>query len=262
MQRILPFLLLAAALAPLVRAQECLQIHGRAVQYRGNAFFEIWHVGTNHRFFIVDGRSQELVCKYFDCESPDRQPALFADFTLCPTEPFKKGAAQPATVKSVAHPRVVADWPPPESPREFVNEFYKWYGQRVARDMPDENTLKLMRWDLSPELARLLGEDATAQSRCAEIVGLDFDPIVASQDPADHYEAGEIVQMGNRYRASIYGTTNGQRSTKPDVIAEFIHDGDRWIFQNFLYPSVKTNLLQILKSPRQVCTVPREKAGH
>ncbi|MDR3792011.1 MAG: DUF3828 domain-containing protein [Terracidiphilus sp.] len=254
MQKIFLLLLLIAAAAPIGAEEKCVQIRGRAVQYRGNAFFEIWHVGTNHRYFIVDGHSQDLVCKYFDCESPDRQPALFADFTLCPTEPFKQDAAQPATVKNVAHPRVVATWPPPASPREFVNEFYKWYGQRVARDMPDKNTLKLMRWDLSPELAEKLKEDRKAQSMCTEIVGLDFDPIVGSQDPADSYEAGEITQTGARYRANIYGTTNGVRATKPDVIAEFVHEGDRWIFQNFLYPTAKADLLAILRSPRPACT--------
>jgi hypothetical protein len=257
MRKFFLLLLLTTALAPLGAEEKCVQIRGRAISWRGNAFFSIWHVGTNHRYFVVDEASQDLVCKYFDCESPSRQPALFADFTLCPTEPFKQEAAQPAIVKGVAHPRVVAIWPPPNTPREFVDEFYKWYGQRMARDIPDKNTLKLMHWDLSPEVWKLLDKDRETQSSCREIVGLDFDPIVGSQEPSDSYKAGEITQQGLRYRASIYGTTNGQRATKPEVVAEFVHQGDRWIFLNFFYPSAKTDLLTLLRPPRPKCTVPK-----
>jgi hypothetical protein len=104
-------LLLLAAMLPTASAQSCFQIHGRAVWYRGDGFFTIWHVGTHHIFFPADKESADLICKYFDCESGDRQPALFADFTVCPTEPFKVGAAQPVIVKKVLRPRVVADWP-------------------------------------------------------------------------------------------------------------------------------------------------------
>lgn len=91
-------------------AEDCVKIRGRAVLYRGDAFFEIWHVGTHHIFFPADQQSVDLVCRYFDCESPDRQPALFADFTVCPKEPYKQGAAQPVTVKKVEHPRVISNW--------------------------------------------------------------------------------------------------------------------------------------------------------
>jgi len=61
-----------------------------------------------------DIASINLICKYFDCDNGAVQPALFADFTVCPTEPFRKGAAQPVIVKKVEHPYVVPDWPPTE----------------------------------------------------------------------------------------------------------------------------------------------------
>jgi hypothetical protein len=93
-------------------AEPCRQIRGRAVWYRGDGFFAIWHIGTHHIFFPADKASGDLICQYFDCESGNRQPALFADFTVCPTEPYKAGAAQPAIVTKVQHPRVVPDWPP------------------------------------------------------------------------------------------------------------------------------------------------------
>jgi hypothetical protein len=93
-------------------AQDCFKIRGRAVLYRGDAFFQIWQVGTHHVFFPADKQSADLICEYFDCESGDRQPALFADFTVLPAERHKPGAAQPVFVKKVQHPRIVPDWPP------------------------------------------------------------------------------------------------------------------------------------------------------
>jgi hypothetical protein len=104
------FVLLAAA--PVALAQKCLQIHGRAVWYRADGFFAIWHVGTHHIFFPVGTPSVELICRYFDCDTVERQPALFADFTVCPTKPYRKGSAQPVIVTKVERPRVVPDWQP------------------------------------------------------------------------------------------------------------------------------------------------------
>ena len=107
--------LLFAAIVPGASAQSCFKIHGRAVLYRGDGSFEIWHIGTYHTF-VPDQKSADLICKYFDCASGDRQPALFADFTVCPTEPYKAGAAQPVIVTRVQHPHVVPDWPPGSRP--------------------------------------------------------------------------------------------------------------------------------------------------
>lgn len=98
----------AAASAP----RKCFEIHGRAILYRGDGFFAIWHVGTHHVFFPANKASYDLLCSYMDCDSPRKQPALFADFIVCPTKPFKKGAAQPVQVKKVTHPVVVPEWPP------------------------------------------------------------------------------------------------------------------------------------------------------
>jgi hypothetical protein len=103
-------LLVLMTVAPIASAQNCIQIHGRAVWHTGDGFFEIWHIGTHHIFFPADQQSADLICRYFDCKTPDRQPALFADFTVCPTKSYRRGAAQPVIVKKVQHPRVVSDW--------------------------------------------------------------------------------------------------------------------------------------------------------
>lgn len=93
-------------------SQKCFQIHGRAILYRGDGFFAIWHIGTHHIFYPADKKSWDLLCSYMNCTNPRKQPALFADFTVCPTLPYKKGSAQPAIVTKVTHPYVVSDWPP------------------------------------------------------------------------------------------------------------------------------------------------------
>ncbi len=262
--RITPLhLLVLAAMAPVVLAQTCFNIHGRAVDYRGDAFFELWHVGTHHIYFPADQKSVDLICQYFDCGSPDRQPALFADFTICPAEPFKQGAAQPVFVKNIQHPFVVAEWPPSKSPREFVEQFYAWYVPRAQSEDSTQgwnNSLKLMRWDLSAQLAKLLEEGAAARARCKEAVGLDFDPFLRTNEPSDHYEVGNIDRIGDHYRAKIHRIVSGKRKDVPDVIAEFVRKEGRWFFLDFYNPLDGTSLVSILKAPRPKCRVPREPA--
>ena len=92
--------------------QKCFQIRDRAILYRGDGVLAIWHVGTHHIFYPAGDKSWDLLCSYMDCKNPRKQPALFADMTICPTEPFVKGAAQTAIVTQIAHYYVVPDWPP------------------------------------------------------------------------------------------------------------------------------------------------------
>jgi hypothetical protein len=145
------------------------------------------------------------------------------------------------------------------SARKFVEGFYKWYGAcaQNLNERTSDAALKLRSSDFGPQLARLLKEDSAAQDKCAEIVGLDFDPILNTQDPDDSYEVGRITQKGDYYRAEIYGVRSGTRRERPDVIAEFQNKNDHWFFVNFYYPSLGTDLLKILKSPWPPCSVPR-----
>ena len=88
-------------------AESCREIHGRAISYSGDAFLEIWHVGTHHTFFVVDQKSTESIEGYLHYPESDNQ-ALFADFTVCPTEKYKKGFSQPVIVKKIRNPRLVS----------------------------------------------------------------------------------------------------------------------------------------------------------
>jgi len=144
----------------------------------------------------------------------------------------------------------------PKSPREFVEEFYRWYVPRAPNDNSIEMALKFKGASFSRELVRRLKEDSAAQASCAELVGLDFDPFLNGQDPAEHYEVGKVRQKVQSYRADIHRLWSGKRIEKPDVSAEFTQYKGHWIFVNFFYPE-GGDLLTILRSPRPTCSVPR-----
>jgi hypothetical protein len=105
-------LLLPIVLATPSSAEPCREIHGRAVLYTGDGQLAIWHVGTHHMFLILDDGSYKLLSKYMPIDAlPEAgSKALFADFTICPTEKYVPGAAQPAIVTRIRNPHL-STWP-------------------------------------------------------------------------------------------------------------------------------------------------------
>ena len=98
-------------------ADSCFTIHGRAHLYGGDGQLRIWHVGTHHDF-EPDASSWAKVETWLEAGVKDSAksrvatpPAssvyLFADFLICPTEPFKKGSVQRAKIVSAQHRRYV-----------------------------------------------------------------------------------------------------------------------------------------------------------
>lgn len=137
--------------------------------------------------------------------------------------------------------------------RDFVQQFYNWY----VRQPTWERALKDKRFAASAELLRLLIEDAAAQAKVTgEIVGLDFDPILNSQDPAKRYVVGKITPNGSRYWVEVYRVEAGVKDKKPSVVPEVMMQAGRWIFVNFHYKNdpkypENENLLSILKGLRE-----------
>jgi hypothetical protein len=148
------------------------------------------------------------------------------------------------------------------SSREFVEQFYKWYVPLALSDQVNRSwdaALKLAPPPFSPELTKLLRGDAVAQAECKELVGLDFDPFLYTQDPAQAYVVGKIVHTGQYYRAEIYSVDHSVQSKEPGLIAEFTQEKGHWLFVNFYYLSPKSDLLTVLKG-RAPCTEPRGPA--
>jgi hypothetical protein len=144
-----------------------------------------------------------------------------------------------------------------KSLRNFAQNFYDSYTPLVLKSHgkpPWEGVLKSKRSEFSTELVRALREDFAAQAKDpGEIVGLDFDPFLNSQDPGEHYEVGKIMQKGDSYFVEVSGVWSGKKSEKPDVVVQLVNQDGHWLFVNFYdggkYPN-GGDLLTILKALR------------
>jgi hypothetical protein len=129
-----------------------------------------------------------------------------------------------------------------------------------ANEAPAWNVaLKFRREAFSVTLFRALKEDSDAQARASgEIAGLDFDPFLNTQDPCDRYRVGAVASQGAGFRVAIYGMCSGRRDERPVVIAEVERQRGSWVFADFLYPTIRTDLLRTLKALK----AERQKAKH
>lgn len=112
-------LILLASPAPCRSAEPCREIHGRAIQYTADGILRIWNIGTRETFDVVDKKSSDLVLgrMSFPLGSSKvpvdwwNSKALVADFTVCPTGPYKQphlpGYSQTARVTSIRNAHVV-----------------------------------------------------------------------------------------------------------------------------------------------------------
>lgn len=155
----------------------------------------------------------------------------------------------PATAQSVQNKME-------SSCRKFTQEFYDWYAPLVQDISPASVSVaqrKIREREtevLSPRLFRALRADNEAQERAkGELVGLDFDPFVGSQDPAEHYEIRKTHLHGNRCSVEIWRSSpndTAAKSDKPDGVAQLINEASRWRFVNFQYPQLNSDLLSTL----------------
>jgi len=141
---------------------------------------------------------------------------------------------------------------PSESVRKFVQDFYDWYtpGAVKAVDEHKEFNWKTRASDFDPALLRALKEDEDAQAKAKEIVGIDFDPFLASQDPCAPYKARNVVQKGDRFLVGVDIACDNVTAENPAVTVELVMRNGHWIFVNFHYPDPKpsgSDLLSILK---------------
>ena len=139
------------------------------------------------------------------------------------------------------------------APRDFVQGFYNWYVPLALKDTAEPAfnlALKSRSAAFNPELLNALREDSAAQAKVTgDIVGLDFDPFLYSQDPDASFEFGAATQKGAGNRVDIFAMRSGKKSAKPAVTAEVVQKDGRWVFVNFHYPD-GTDLLSILKTLR------------
>ena len=136
------------------------------------------------------------------------------------------------------------------SSRDFVQKFYDAYvpGALAERTTPASDfAIEHMSASFDGDLLAALKEDSAAQAKSTDgIVGLDFDPFLNSQDPAERYEVGSVKKEGTSYLVEVYAVMSGKRSADPAVIAELAYENGRWLFMNFRYPG-NDDLLTVLK---------------
>jgi hypothetical protein len=138
-----------------------------------------------------------------------------------------------------------------DSVKTFVEGFYAWYVPKALSGHSGpawSAAVKEKGSYFSPELGRKLLEDSEAQAKDAgEIVGLDFDPFLNSQDPGRSYSVGKVVPKRGSYLAEIHRVVSGKPEEKLTATAEITGRNGRWYFVNFFYPDGH-NLLDVLKA--------------
>jgi len=139
------------------------------------------------------------------------------------------------------------------SAQVFVQKFYDWYLQRSKREGtvdPLEAALKEKPELFDASLTKALKEDLAASAKSPdEIVGLDFDPILDAQDTCGPYTTGKVSRDGDSYRVEVFGHgCSDEKPGQPDVIAVIKRKQGAWMFVNFVYPPMDSDLLTTLEA--------------
>lgn len=139
----------------------------------------------------------------------------------------------------------------PNSCQKFVQSYYDWYVSKNKSNF--ENALKARPEVFNPFLRRRLAADVAAQAKDADnVVGLDFDPVLNSQDPSAHYSAGSAHAKNGHWLVDVYSVNSGKKSTRPDVTPELSCQSGKFQFENFHYGNSDTpadnNLMSALES--------------
>jgi hypothetical protein len=149
---------------------------------------------------------------------------------------------------------VFADDPSRSPASEFVQRFYDWYTPLAHKSSKSPSWIVALNKhgaDFDPGLSRALKSDAEAQRLVTDdIVGLDFDPFLNSQDPSDKYTVGNVTETDGVFVVSVYGVRHGHRAAKPGVVAELKASNGSFLFTNFRY-GADGDLVGILKLLRE-----------
>jgi hypothetical protein len=151
----------------------------------------------------------------------------------------------------------------PQSPessscQQFAQQFYDWYvpfTQKRLHMPASDVALQRKAVVFSPQLLRALRIDSEAQARAkGELVGLDFDPFLGSQDPADHYEARQATVKNGTCSVGVWRaspTDTAEKMDRPEAVAELKQQNGGWQFVNFTYSVGGPDLLHQLANLRQ-----------
>jgi hypothetical protein len=147
-----------------------------------------------------------------------------------------------------------------EGAKAFVQGFYDWYvGKILAASRKKsgggfgfDDALKQRPDWFSPELKRLLLEDVAASSKCKdEVVGLDWDPFLESQENPSVYAVGKAEKIAQGFRVSVDDKKLPKGDHNPVAQADVTFVGGHWTFVDFVQqptdPKFRQGLIAILK---------------
>lgn len=143
------------------------------------------------------------------------------------------------------------------SVRQFVQQFYDWYAPIAQEDQRKRpaaaEAIERRKSSFSPELWSALKEDLDAQAKSREIVGIDWDPFLNSQDPCEKYSAGAVKEQGGLFLVEVFMAAcgDGAKLSGPAVVANIRKSGKAWQFTNFTDPEHHVNLMEALKVLKQ-----------
>jgi hypothetical protein len=130
-----------------------------------------------------------------------------------------------------------------------VAQFYQWYVP-LARDSAeaDMRAVRERSAFFPASLVAALRADslATAQSP-DDVVGLDGDPFLNSQDPCKRYAPIGTVQRDTQFFVAVRGSGGCASHATPDVTVEVTPVNGHPVFTNFIYSSKpRDNLVSML----------------
>jgi hypothetical protein len=144
--------------------------------------------------------------------------------------------------------------------RAFVQGFYDWYAGRMlaasrsksGKGFGFDDAIRQRPDSFSPELKRLLEEDIAASRKCpSEVVGLDWDPFLETQDTPGSYVVGKVEKTGQGFRMSIDDKKIPKGERNPVAQADVTFMGGHWTFVDFVQeptdPKAQQGLVAILK---------------
>jgi hypothetical protein len=140
-----------------------------------------------------------------------------------------------SAVNANARPHVPND---ADQAAKFVRSFYAWY-LPAASAMKEEpawrQILTARRSALDSNLAEALATDLAAQEKVdGEIVGLDFDPFLDSQDPCEHYYVRDVSQRAGTFLVRVISKCENTSSHASFVVI-VRKKSERWVICNLDY---------------------------
>jgi hypothetical protein len=140
----------------------------------------------------------------------------------------------------------------PETALRFTQHFYEWYVPHAGFEAVVRDSAQL----LGPELLAALRQDMAASAADSEeVVGLDWDPFLASQDPCETYQAGSPTQSGDTTLVEVRGICAG-KPAGPLIIAQVRRYPSGWRFVNFRYDENPDLLRELETLRRERSTAP------